>query len=100
MAHDQRILDSFLTPIPCHGTTVAMANLPERLRELRTNRGLTHEALAFAAGISVASVQRTEAGKHTPSLRTLTALAAALGVPVADFFPAPIPAASSSGEAR
>lgn len=53
--------------------------LPGAVRSARTAKGLTVEALAFASGVSVATVQRTETGKHTPTLETLSAIAAALG---------------------
>lgn len=57
-----------------------MAQIPQRIRELRLSKHLTHEALAFKSGLSVATVQRAEAGKHSASVRTLEAIACGLGV--------------------
>ncbi len=58
----------------------------ERLRELRTTRGLTQERLALAAGYDPAFVSRVERGRTAASLHTLGALCAALGVSLAEFF--------------
>jgi transcriptional regulator with XRE-family HTH domain len=55
------------------------------LRRLRTERNLSMEALAFAAGVSSATVYRAETGRHVPNRETLAALAAALNVTVADL---------------
>lgn len=56
-----------------------MSQLPERVRHLRQAQSLTVERLAFAAGLSVSTVQRVETGKYDPSIGTLNALAQALG---------------------
>ena len=50
------------------------------IRRLRTDRGLTMEALAWAAGISKGYLSRVESGHHAPSLRVLRLLARELGV--------------------
>lgn len=73
-----------------------MPQLPEKVRAARQAKGLTIEALAFAAGLSVRSVSRAEAGEHEPSLRSLAALAAALDISPADLLsddarPVPVP---------
>jgi transcriptional regulator with XRE-family HTH domain len=52
----------------------------ERLRLLRQQRGLTQEALAEKAGVSVDAVTRIESGRRSPRLDTLERLAAALAV--------------------
>ncbi|WP_165964584.1 VOC family protein [Actinomadura sp. KC216] len=51
-----------------------------RVRRLRERRALTQEQLAEAAGVAVRTVQRAEDGSM--SAETVTALAAALEVPV------------------
>jgi uncharacterized glyoxalase superfamily protein PhnB/DNA-binding XRE family transcriptional regulator len=51
-----------------------------RLRRLRVRRALTQEQLAEVAGIAIRTVQRAEDGSM--SAETVTALAAALEVPV------------------
>jgi transcriptional regulator with XRE-family HTH domain len=52
-----------------------------RLKEHRRRAGLTQQALARAAHLSVSAVARLEQGGR-PAPATVTALAGALGVPV------------------
>ena len=52
----------------------------ENLRRARIQRFWTQAALSQASGISLITIARLEAGKHTPSVRTVLALAKALGV--------------------
>jgi transcriptional regulator with XRE-family HTH domain len=63
-------------------------NLGERLKFLRTSRGLSQGALAKGAKISQPSVAQIEAGKKDPSVKTLTALAKVLDVDLAALFAA------------
>lgn len=49
-------------------------------RRVRENQGLTLTDVATTAGISAGMLSRLETGQVTPSLETLVALAAALGV--------------------
>ena len=51
-----------------------------RLRELRTERGLTLQQVAAAAHIDVSTLSRLETGKRRLALDHIPALAAALGV--------------------
>lgn len=51
-----------------------------RLRELRTERGLTLQQVAEAASIDLSTLSRLESGKRRLALDHLPALAAALGV--------------------
>jgi len=59
----------------------------ERVRELRTEKGLTQVRLAVAADMNPATLNRIEQGKANPNLKTLERLAHALGVEVGDLFP-------------
>lgn len=54
--------------------------LGARLRELRQAAGLTQAELARRTGIHRPNIARVEAGRHTPSLETLSRLASAIGV--------------------
>jgi len=54
--------------------------LAENLRRLRRAQRLTQEAIAGAAGLSLAAYRKLEAAQSTPRARTLGALADALGV--------------------
>lgn len=66
-----------------------MAELGQRLRTLREERGLTQQALARSAGIATDMVSRLENGHYSsPGLRTLLRLADGMGTTVAAFLPA------------
>ena len=58
-----------------------------KIRELRTNVGLTQVQLAEKSGLPQSHISRLEAGKHSPSFVTLEKIAKALGVDVAEFDP-------------
>ena len=60
--------------------------LANRLRELRTERGLTQAALAEAVGVSRKTVNTVENGVFTPSVTLALKLARALGQPVEAVF--------------
>lgn len=62
-------------------TDVDGVKLGKRIRELRLAAGLTQAELARRTGIHRPNIARVEAGRHTPSLETLTRLAQAIGVP-------------------
>jgi XRE family transcriptional regulator, fatty acid utilization regulator len=55
------------------------------LKRLRRQRGLTQQALAVKAGVSLGYLSRLEVDMHDPRLSTLRKLAKALGVPVAEL---------------
>lgn len=63
-----------------------------RIRELRRKAGLTLQAVADEAGISVGFLSQVERNKATPSLGTLAGLAAALSVDINWFIATPQPA--------
>lgn len=54
-------------------------------RRLRSERGLTQEQVANAAGLSLSDVGRIERGERDPGVRVLTKLAHGLGVEVEDL---------------
>ena len=56
-----------------------------KIKELRTERGITQEALARKADISLGYVTRLENGRHEPTLTTLAKIAKVLKVKVADL---------------
>lgn len=52
-----------------------------RIRQLRTARGMTMEELAHAAGVTLSTVSRIEKGRIArPAWHTMVAMAQALGV--------------------
>lgn len=71
--------------------------LGERLREERTERGLTLRELARRLEVSPSLVSQIETGKIQPSVRTLYAMVSELGVSLDDVFAAGDPG-SSRGE--
>jgi transcriptional regulator with XRE-family HTH domain len=60
----------------------------ERLRELRTERGLTQEQLAEAAGVDRNYIGQIERGERNVALVNIVTIAAALKVQPADLFTA------------
>ncbi len=65
------------------------ARVRRRLRELRSERGLTLETVATRAGLDVSTLSRLESGKRRIALDHLPGLAAALGVSSDELLTAP-----------
>lgn len=62
------------------------AQLAARLRGLRTERGLTLEALAERTGVSRSMISLIERGESSPTAAILDRLSAGLGVTLASLF--------------
>lgn len=60
--------------------SISRAALGAAVRELRTERGLSQEAVADLAALHVTYLSGIERGLRNPSLEKLNALAGALGV--------------------
>jgi transcriptional regulator with XRE-family HTH domain len=73
------------------------AELGARLRERRTERGLSLRALAGAAGVSPSLVSGVERGVVQPSIASLQKLSAALGSTVTALLAVPAPACQVLG---
>lgn len=69
---------------------VARTKLHERLRARVVLSGLNQEQLAKQTGISVSSISRKLRGLQPITLDDVEVIAKALGIGVADFFPAPM----------
>ena len=67
-------------------------NLGSSLEYLRKARGLTQEQLAKIAGLPRTTLSHIESGEGNPSLKTLSKLALALGVPYEELLMTPKPA--------
>lgn len=65
-----------------------MTAISDLLKRARIRKGLTQEATAHAANISMSTMQRLEAGRVTPTPQTLVALADLLGLSPDDVFTA------------
>ncbi len=82
---------STLVHAKVHSRGVAVLNgaireLGTRIRTLRLKRRRTLRHLADATGLSVSMVSMVERGQASPSIGTLVAIAAALGVPMVSLF--------------
>ena len=56
-----------------------------KLKDLRTLKGLTLQQLAFEADMEISQVHRVEKGKINPTLTTLNALAKGLGITLTEL---------------
>lgn len=65
--------------------TDVVPRLGERIRALRTRRGLTVRGLARDVGVSASLISQIETGKARPSVSTLYAITNALGITVEDL---------------
>jgi HTH-type transcriptional repressor of puuD len=61
-------------------------NIGGRIKEIRKQSGIKITELAEKAGIARVYLSDIERGKHTPSLKTLEAICAALKVSLSAFF--------------
>jgi transcriptional regulator with XRE-family HTH domain len=64
----------------------AVQPIARNVRRLRTQRQMSLNALAAAAGVSKSTLSQLERGNGNPSVETLWALAQVLGVPFAALF--------------
>jgi len=71
----------------------------ERLKELRSTRGLTQVALADTSGVPLGTIRDLEQAKREPLLATAQKLAAALGVSM-DAFALSLPPPGKPGRPR
>lgn len=66
-----------------------LAELGQKIRQIRQERGLKGGELAKAAGFSASYISQIERGKITPSVPALVKVAVALGVPATALFEQP-----------
>jgi transcriptional regulator with XRE-family HTH domain len=74
---------------PTTAIAAALDRVGARLKQLRTQRGVTLTALAEATGISKSTLSRLETGQRRASLELLLPLAQAYRVPLDDLVGAP-----------
>lgn len=67
-------------PRQCHESWLVW--ISQQLKSLREERRMTQEELAERSGLPQSHISRLEAGRHSPSMKTLKKLAGALGVDV------------------
>lgn len=69
-------------------STLTEPSIASLIRKHRTERGLTQEALARNAGVTVSSIARIETrATASPQTATLRRIAGALGVSINDLIP-------------
>lgn len=57
-----------------------------RIRNIRKERGLTQMELAFRCGMEPSNLNRIEAGRTNPTVRSLTLIANGLGIKLSTLF--------------
>lgn len=65
---------------------VKQGRVANKIRALRTRRGLTQKSLAMLAGASRQTIVAVEAGKYAPSLELAFRIARVLGAPFESVF--------------
>ncbi len=65
---------------------VTLQRLAKRVRELRTDQGMTLQDVARMTGLSKGLLSKVETGVVSPPIATLAKLAEALEVPIGEFF--------------
>lgn len=63
-----------------------LADIGQRLREIRSGRGLSIRDLSRKSGLNVNTLSMIENGKNLPSLETLQQLSLTLDIPITTFF--------------
>lgn len=66
-----------------------LRNVARRIAELRLAKGLTQEQIAEALGVAVQNFRRIERGRQNLTLKTMAAIADAIGVRVIDLLQPP-----------
>ncbi|MCD9576673.1 helix-turn-helix transcriptional regulator [Flavobacterium soyae] len=60
--------------------------LAKRLKEIRAEKGLSQEELAYRSEITLSQIARIETVKINPTVSTIFKIARALEVPLSDLF--------------
>lgn len=66
--------------------TTGLEQLGKHIKELRKEKNMSQEQLAFSANVSLSQISRIEVGKHNTSFSTLTSICKALNITMSDFF--------------
>jgi transcriptional regulator with XRE-family HTH domain len=73
-----------------HGSAMSRASAPDQalamaLRRMRSERGITREALAFRSGITAGALARIELGQSAPGWDTVRMLARGLDISMVEL---------------
>lgn len=72
--------------LPFMESTEVLKSLGQKVRALRKERGLTQVELAFRCNMEPSNLNRIEAGRTNPTVRSLTLVANGLGIKLSDLF--------------
>ena len=72
-----------------HDREKVLNTIGKRLREMRTQKGISQENLALSAELHPTYIGRLERGEKCPTIDTIYKLAKALEVPIIDLFDIP-----------
>jgi transcriptional regulator with XRE-family HTH domain len=64
-----------------------LRDLAKQIAKVRRLKGYSQDRLSLEAGFARSTLSRLEKGVSDPQASTLAAIAAVLGVPIADLFP-------------
>lgn len=68
-----------------------VARFGQRLKEIRSSRGMTQAQLAEAAQVTISYITRLESGMSAPGIDLVARFAEALGTEIADLLPMTAP---------
>lgn len=66
-----------------------------RIKQLRKEKNMSQEQVAFSANISLSQISKLESGRHNTSISSILSICRALNITISDFFNGldyPIPA--------
>ena len=89
-----------LRPVPPRNAQQARVDVGRRIAELRSDAGLTQEALAASLRCAPRYVQSVEGGQVNLTLHSLVRFATRLGVDVRELFVAPVSVKPGLGRPR
>lgn len=87
--HQRKATISPVSPIPDRDAALKewLTYISNRISTVRKEAGLTQAELAVKAGLPQSHVSRLEQGRHSPTHKTLTAIANACGISLAELDP-------------
>jgi transcriptional regulator with XRE-family HTH domain len=66
-----------------------LSQISEKIRELRTDRGITLKEMSAVTGLSISFLSQVERGTSSLAIQSLEKIAEALDVPISEFFSEP-----------
>lgn len=60
--------------------------LGQHIKDLRKEKNISQEQLAYSADVSLSQISRIETGKHNTSFSTLSSICKAMNITMSDFF--------------